>query len=373
VNRESGDLTYQPALDGLRALAVAAVIAYHLGAGWARGGFLGVDAFFVLSGFLITSLLLTEWGRHGGISLPRFWVRRARRLLPALFLVLGAIALYAATLAPSHQLRTLRADGLASVFYFANWHFVLSGQSYFDLFTLPSPMRHLWSLAIEEQFYLLWPLVALGCLWIGRGHASRWPRSASPASRLPSRSWRSCTSRSTLRGPTTALMAALIRFSSAPFSRCSSRDTALRTNRASRWGDGPGESAGLPPPCTSSASSRPPGSSGRGRASAIKAAACTAAVHSFSLSPSPRSSRQQSNPGEACYEWHCRCPCCAGWAASRTGCTCGTGLRSSCSPRTAPGCRARRSRWRGLPRPWARPRCPSISWSSHPAWCAAGL
>jgi peptidoglycan/LPS O-acetylase OafA/YrhL len=176
VNRESGELTYQPALDGLRALAVAAVIAYHLGAGWARGGFLGVDAFFVLSGFLITSLLLAEWGRHGGISLPRFWVRRARRLLPALFVVLGAIALYAATLAPSHQLRTLRADGLASVFYFANWHFVLSGQSYFDLFTLPSPMRHLWSLAIEEQFYLVWPLVVLGCLWIGRG--SRKPLAA---------------------------------------------------------------------------------------------------------------------------------------------------------------------------------------------------
>jgi peptidoglycan/LPS O-acetylase OafA/YrhL len=168
VNRESRELTYQPALDGLRALAVAAVIAYHLGAGWAQGGFLGVDAFFVLSGFLITSLLLAEWGRRRGISLPRFWVRRARRLLPALLLVLGAIALYAATLAPSHQLRTLRADGLASVFYVANWRFVLSGQSYFDLFTLPSPMRHLWSLAIEEQFYLVWPLVVLGCLRIGR-------------------------------------------------------------------------------------------------------------------------------------------------------------------------------------------------------------
>jgi peptidoglycan/LPS O-acetylase OafA/YrhL len=176
VKRQSGELAYQPALDGLRALAVGAVIAYHLGAGWARGGFLGVDAFFVLSGYLITSLLLTEWGRHGGISLPRFWVRRARRLLPALFVVLGAIALYAVVLAPSHQLRTLRADGLASLFYFANWHFVLSGQSYFDLFTVPSPMRHLWSLAIEEQFYLVWPLVVLGCLRLGRG--SRKPLAA---------------------------------------------------------------------------------------------------------------------------------------------------------------------------------------------------
>lgn len=176
MRQDGRELAYQPALDGLRALAVAAVIAYHLGASWARGGFLGVDAFFVLSGYLITTLLLTEWGRHGGISLPRFWVRRARRLLPALFVVLAAIALYAVALAPSHQLRTLRADGLASLFYFANWHFVLSDQSYFDLFTLPSPMRHLWSLAIEEQFYLVWPLMVLGCLRLGRG--SRKPLAA---------------------------------------------------------------------------------------------------------------------------------------------------------------------------------------------------
>jgi peptidoglycan/LPS O-acetylase OafA/YrhL len=164
-----GGIRYQPALDGLRAFAVAAVIAYHFGAGWAAGGFLGVDAFFVLSGFLITSLLLTEWGRSSRINLPGFWARRARRLLPALLVVLGAIALYAAVLAPASQLDTLRGDGISSLFYFANWHFVLSGQSYFDLFSLPSPMRHLWSLAIEEQFYLVWPLVVLVCLRVGRG------------------------------------------------------------------------------------------------------------------------------------------------------------------------------------------------------------
>jgi len=168
VERQGG-LTYQPALDGLRAFAVASVIAYHFGAGWMTGGFLGVDAFFVLSGFLITSLLLSEWGRRRRIDLPGFWARRARRLLPALLLVLGAIALYAVVLAPTDQLRSLRADGLASLFYVANWRFVLSGQSYFALFTLPSPMRHLWSLAIEEQFYLVWPLVVLACLRIGRG------------------------------------------------------------------------------------------------------------------------------------------------------------------------------------------------------------
>jgi peptidoglycan/LPS O-acetylase OafA/YrhL len=164
-----GTIGYQPALDGLRAFAVAAVIAYHFGAGWASGGFLGVDAFFVLSGYLITSLLLTEWGRSGRISLPGFWARRARRLLPALLVVLGAVALYAAWLAPASQLDALRSDGISSLFYFANWQFVLSGQSYFELFSLPSPLRHLWSLAIEEQFYLVWPLVVLVCLRAGRG------------------------------------------------------------------------------------------------------------------------------------------------------------------------------------------------------------
>src|SRR5262249_58196733 len=97
-------IRYQPALDGLRACAVAAVIAYHFGAGWASGGFLGVDAFFVLSGYLITTLLLTEFGRRGHISLPSFWVRRVRRLLPALLLVLAAVALYAARLAPPAEL-----------------------------------------------------------------------------------------------------------------------------------------------------------------------------------------------------------------------------------------------------------------------------
>ncbi|MGZ6885095.1 MAG: acyltransferase family protein [Acidimicrobiia bacterium] len=162
-------ITYQPALDGLRALAVAAVIAYHLGYPWAQGGFLGVDAFFVLSGFLITSLLLAERGDAGRISLRGFWSRRARRLLPALFLMLTVVCIYAAWNVPALQLGTLRDDALASVFYVANWHFISAGQSYFDLFANPLPFTHLWSLAIEEQFYLLWPLLVLGLVRIGRG------------------------------------------------------------------------------------------------------------------------------------------------------------------------------------------------------------
>ena len=152
-----GGIAYQPALDGLRALAVASVIAYHLGYGWARGGYLGVDTFFVLSGFLITSLLLAEFTCAGRIDLRAFWARRARRLLPALFVVLAAIAAYAAWWAPAEERRQLRGDGLAALLYSANWRFVLAHHSYFDLFAAPSLVEHTWSLAIEEQFYLLWP------------------------------------------------------------------------------------------------------------------------------------------------------------------------------------------------------------------------
>jgi peptidoglycan/LPS O-acetylase OafA/YrhL len=164
-----GHLAYQPALDGLRAVAVAAVIAYHLGYPWARGGYLGVDTFFVLSGYLITSLLLTEARAEGRIDLPTFWVRRARRLLPALLLVLAAIAIYGAWSTPTDAQAALRADGLFALFYSANWHFIADNNSYFDLFAAPSLLEHTWSLAIEEQFYLVWPLVVAACLRIGRG------------------------------------------------------------------------------------------------------------------------------------------------------------------------------------------------------------
>ncbi len=169
---ENKRFAYQPALDGVRAFAVLAVIAYHLDAGWATGGYLGVDAFFVLSGFLITSLLVGEFARRGGISLGGFWARRARRLLPALLLVLLAVAAYGMLQAPADQLDRLRGDGLATLFYGANWRFIASGQSYFDLFSEASPLRHMWSLAIEEQFYLVWPLITFACLRLARGR--RW-------------------------------------------------------------------------------------------------------------------------------------------------------------------------------------------------------
>jgi peptidoglycan/LPS O-acetylase OafA/YrhL/lysophospholipase L1-like esterase len=159
-------LRYLPALDGLRAAAVLAVMLYHGGVAWMRGGYLGVDAFFVLSGFLITALLLTEWRATKGIAFARFWARRARRLLPALGLVVLAIILYGAFLAPTYQLDSLRADTLSTLGYVTNWRLIFSGQGYFDQFAVPSPLRHAWSLAIEEQFYLVWPLVVYAlCRW----------------------------------------------------------------------------------------------------------------------------------------------------------------------------------------------------------------
>ena len=154
-------IAYQPALDGMRALAVAAVLAYHADFSWAKGGFLGVDAFFVLSGYLITTLLLTEWRDTEGIGLLAFWGRRARRLLPALFLMIGGVAIYAVAFAEPEEFDNIRRDALATLFYVANWNEVFTGTSYFTQFELPSPLRHAWSLAIEEQFYLVWPLVVV--------------------------------------------------------------------------------------------------------------------------------------------------------------------------------------------------------------------
>ena len=157
-------LRYMPALDGLRALAVIAVLLYHADVGWARGGYFGVDAFFVLSGFLITGLLLGEWQTTGSIDVKAFWIRRARRLLPALALVLSGVCLYAAFAASPVELDQLRRDGLSTLVYVANWNQIFSHQSYFQKFAAPSPLLHTWSLAIEEQFYLVWPLAIFALL-----------------------------------------------------------------------------------------------------------------------------------------------------------------------------------------------------------------
>jgi peptidoglycan/LPS O-acetylase OafA/YrhL len=166
-------LAYNPALDGVRAVAVVAVLLFH--GGWTSGGFLGVDVFFVLSGFLITSLLVTELDRRGRIDLRSFWARRARRLLPALALVLVAVLLVLPALGVVWPSGT-RGDAWATVFYVSNWWFVLQGQSYAAVYSDPSPLQHTWSLAIEEQWYLLFPLMLAGAVWLvarGRIRISR--------------------------------------------------------------------------------------------------------------------------------------------------------------------------------------------------------
>ena len=158
----AGGRRHVPALDGVRGAAVAVVLLFH--AGHLTGGWLGVDLFFVLSGFLITALLLEERATRGAISLPGFWARRARRLLPALMLVLLGVGLYALIWAAPRELDQIRTDGLATLGYVANWHQIAQGHSYWELFRAPSPLQHTWSLAIEEQFYLVWPLVVVGVL-----------------------------------------------------------------------------------------------------------------------------------------------------------------------------------------------------------------
>ena len=161
-------LAYRPGLDGLRAIAVAGVFLYHSRIDWLPGGFLGVDLFFVLSGYLITSLLLVEWEAHNRIDLRRFWLRRARRLLPALVVVVLAALVLAAIFARDDLART-RGDAVSSLLYYTNWHEIIANHSYFNLMGRPSLLQHLWSLAVEEQFYVIWPLLLVpGLVLLGR-------------------------------------------------------------------------------------------------------------------------------------------------------------------------------------------------------------
>jgi peptidoglycan/LPS O-acetylase OafA/YrhL len=172
VGRGSTRLDHVPALDGLRAIAVIAVLLYHSDLGSFRGGFLGVDVFFVLSGYLITCVLLAGRRSTGELGLREFWLRRARRLLPALLLMLAVTCAYTAVFLP-HEAAKLRGDALAALGYVTNWQLVFGDQSYFTAVGRPSMVQHLWSLAVEEQFYLVWPLLLGGGLVVLRRRPRR--------------------------------------------------------------------------------------------------------------------------------------------------------------------------------------------------------
>ncbi|MCU1501058.1 MAG: putative acyltransferase [Ilumatobacteraceae bacterium] len=159
---------YLPGLDGLRALAVVAVMVYHANHEWLGGGFLGVEVFFVISGYLITLLLIAEHERNGFVDLGQFWLRRARRLLPALFVALTLLAIYMAFFERQPMGRT-RGDFVAGLLYVSNWYQIFVGQGYTAAGAF-APLRHLWSLAVEEQFYLIWPLIMVAVLRRGRRH-----------------------------------------------------------------------------------------------------------------------------------------------------------------------------------------------------------
>ena len=166
---------YMPGLDGMRAIAVVTVMIYHANSTWLKGGFLGVEVFFVISGYLITLLLISEHERDHTVDMKQFWIRRARRLLPALFVMLFLLTLWTALFERS-TLGKLRGDIVAALAYGSNWYQVYTGQGYAAANDF-APLRHLWSLAVEEQFYLIWPIVMVLLLRVGsRGIAnlSRW-------------------------------------------------------------------------------------------------------------------------------------------------------------------------------------------------------
>ncbi len=151
---------YIPGLDGMRAMAVLAVIAYHIQPDLAPGGLMGVTIFFVLSGYLITNILLTEWEQHRRIDLKQFWIRRARRLLPAMYTMLIVLTAWV-TLFDQNYLWRLREDFIAAALYISNWWYIFQDLSYFQQMEHPSLLVHFWSLAVEEQFYIVWPVILL--------------------------------------------------------------------------------------------------------------------------------------------------------------------------------------------------------------------
>ena len=160
-------LAHHRGLDGLRGVAVILVIIFHSGLNWLPGGFLGVSVFFTLSGFLITSLLINEYENTGRINLRVFWGRRLRRLAPASLVVIAGVVGFASWLSTSIEASRIKGDAISAALYFSNWRFIYSGHSYGELFASPSPLQHLWSLSIEEQLYVVVPVLIAGLFALG--------------------------------------------------------------------------------------------------------------------------------------------------------------------------------------------------------------
>ncbi len=182
--RRSADMKFRPDIEGLRAVAVLAVVLFHADVPGVGGGYIGVDVFFVISGFLITGLLWREVSTTGTVRLRRFYGARARRLLPASAAVGVITAIGSAVLLPPLQVPSVIGDGIASALYVGNYRFALQFRNYFNAIQPPSPFQHYWSLGVEEQFYLVWPALIIGTAWLIR-RTRRRPKTDATASKTP--------------------------------------------------------------------------------------------------------------------------------------------------------------------------------------------
>ena len=316
-------MPHLPGLDGLRGLAVIGVLLFHGGFAWAKGGFLGVSTFFTLSGFLITNLLIREWDGSGTIRLGGFWTRRFRRLLPAAMVTIVAVGLVFWRLGTPEQLANLRADMISSLAYVANWHFLFAGTSYADLFSAPSPLQHFWSLAIEEQFYLVFPLLVLGRHQGGRAPPAR--RRAADAHHRLGRALES-PSAPTSTASTTAPTPGRPSCSSAPCWRCGGRGDASPPTPAST-GTGSRSAPTWPARVALVADVRHLGP----RLGDLHHPRPRRLRRSTPWPPPPSSSPP---PGPGSSPGPCRGSRCAGPGSSATACTSTTGRSSWCSAPT---------------------------------------